>query len=225
MNKKASEIKLLLVDDHRLLRDGLAAILKEAEDIEIVGSVSSGEDAIRLFPSLNPDVILMDIMMCGMTGIEATRWIKEQNNDVKVILISAEVKKELVTAGIEAGTDGYLPKDVEKEILIEAIRAVHNGGRYFNEAITNLVFEDLYQKKKMPPGNGNSPLPNTLTKREQQVMTLIAAGKSNTEVANELFISTKTVNTHKGHILEKLGLKNTAELVKYAIRNNIIPMS
>jgi DNA-binding NarL/FixJ family response regulator len=225
MNKDASEIKLLLVDDHRLLRDGLAAILRESEDIEIVGSVSSGEEAIRLFPSLNPDVILMDIMMGGMTGIEATRWIKEQNNDVKVILISAEVKKELVTAGIEAGTDGYLPKDVEKEILIEAIRAVHNGGRYFNEAITNLVFEDLYQKKKMPPGNGNSPLPNTLTKREQQVMTLIAAGKSNTEVANELFISTKTVNTHKGHILEKLGLKNTAELVKYAIRNNIIPMS
>jgi len=225
MNKETSEIKLLLVDDHRLLRDGLAAILKESEDIEIVGSVSSGEEAIRLFPSLNPDVILMDIMMGGMTGIEATRWIKEQNNDVKVILISAEVKKELVTAGIEAGTDGYLPKDVEKEILIEAIRAVHNGGRYFNEAITNLVFEDLYQKKKMPPGNGNSPLPNTLTKREQQVMTLIAAGKSNTEVANELFISTKTVNTHKGHILEKLGLKNTAELVKYAIRNNIIPMS
>jgi len=225
MNKKASEIKLLLVDDHRLLRDGLAAILKEAEDIEIVGSVSSGEDAIRLFPSLNLDVILMDIMMGGMTGIEATRWIKEQSNDVKVILISAEVKKELVTAGIEAGTDGYLPKDVEKEILIEAIRAVHNGGRYFNEAITNLVFEDLYQKKKMPPESGNSALPNTLTKREQQVMTLIAAGKSNTEVANELFISTKTVNTHKGHILEKLGLKNTAELVKYAIRNNIIPMS
>jgi DNA-binding NarL/FixJ family response regulator len=225
MNKKASEIKLLLVDDHRLLRDGLAAILKEAEDIEIVGSVSSGEDAIRLFPSLNPDVILMDIMMGGMTGIEATRWIKEQSNDVKVILISAEVKKELVTAGIEAGTDGYLPKDVEKEILIEAIRAVHNGGRYFNEAITNLVFEDLYQKKKMPPGSGNSPLPNTLTKREQQVMTLIAAGKSNTEVADELFISTKTVNTHKSHILEKLGLKNTVELVKYAIKNNIIPMS
>ena len=221
----ASEIKLLLVDDHRLLRDGLAAILKEAEDIEIVGSVSSGEDAIGLFPSLNPDVILMDIMMGGMTGIEATRWIKEQSNDVKVILISAEVKKELVTAGIEAGTDGYLPKDVEKEILFEAIRAVHKGGRYFNEAITNLVFEDFYQKKKMPPGSGNGPLPNTLTKREQQVMTLIAAGKSNTEVANELFISTKTVNTHKGHILEKLGLKNTAELVKYAIRNNIIPMS
>jgi DNA-binding NarL/FixJ family response regulator len=220
-----STIKLLLVDDHRLLRDGIAAILNEVEDIEIVGSVSSGEDAISLFPSVQPDVILMDIMMDGMTGIEATRWIKEQSNEVKVILISAELKKELVTAGIQAGTDGYLPKDVEKEILIEAIRTVKNGGRYFNEAVTNLVFEDFYQNKKTNLVSEKITKPHSLTKREQQVLTLLASGKSNTEVGDELFISIKTVNTHKVHILEKLGLKNTVGLVKYAIKNNIIPVS
>jgi DNA-binding NarL/FixJ family response regulator len=220
-----SAIKLLLVDDHRLLRDGIAAILNEVEDIEIVGSVSSGEDAISLFPSVQPDVILMDIMMEGMTGIEATRWIKEQSNEVKVILISAELKKELVTAGIQAGTDGYLPKDVEKEILIEAIRTVKNGGRYFNEAVTNLVFEDFYQNKKTNLVSEKITQPHSLTKREQQVLTLLASGKSNTEVGDELFISIKTVNTHKVHILEKLGLKNTVGLVKYAIKNNIIPVS
>jgi len=219
-----SAIKVLIVDDHRLLRDGLAALLRQAEDIEIVGSVPSGEEAISVFPSLRPDVILMDIMMGGMTGIEATRWIKEQDAQVKVILISSEIKKELVTAGIQCGIDGYLPKDVEFDVLQEAIRTVKNGGRFFNQAITNLVFEDFYQKKKLTNTQGKVTLPNDLTKREQEVLALVASGKSNQEVADDLFISIKTVDTHKNHILDKLGLKNTAELVKYAIKNNLISL-
>ncbi|HEX8038013.1 MAG TPA: response regulator transcription factor [Chryseosolibacter sp.] len=216
--------KVLIVDDHRLLRDGLTALLNEAEDIEIVGSVPSGEEAISIFPSLKPDVILMDIMMGGMTGIEATRWIKEQDPNAKVILISSEVKKDLVTAGIQCGIDGYLPKDVDLTILREAIKTVKNGGRYFNEAITNLVFEDFYQKKKLTNMSGKVTLPNDLTKREQEVLALVASGKSNQEVADELFISIKTVDTHKNHILDKLGLKNTAELVRYAIKNKLISL-
>jgi DNA-binding NarL/FixJ family response regulator len=216
--------KVLLVDDHRLLRDGLAALLKQADDIEVVGSVTSGEEAIHIFPSLKPDVILMDIMMGGMTGIEATRWIKEQDSDVKVILISSEIKKELVTAGIQCGIDGYLPKNVDENVLTDAIRTVKTGGKYFNEAITNLVFEDFYQKKKSVQSSGKVTMPNDLTKREQEVLALVARGKSNQEVADELFISIKTVDTHKSHILDKLGLKNTAELVRYAIKNNLISL-
>lgn len=218
-----STVRVLIVDDHRLLRDGLAALLSQAEDIEIVGSVPSGEEAISIFPSLKPDIILMDIMMGGMTGIEATRWIKEQDQHVKVILISSEIKKELVTAGIQCGIDGYLPKDVDLSVLREAIHTVKNGGRYFNEAITNLVFEDFYQKKKLT-NNGKVTLPNDLTKREQEVLALVASGKSNQEVADDLFISIKTVDTHKNHILDKLGLKNTAELVRYAIKNKLISL-
>ena len=219
-----SSIKVLIVDDHRLLRDGLAALLKQAPDIEIVGSVPSGEEAINIFPTLRPDVILMDIMMGGMTGIEATRWVKEQDSHVKVILISSEIKKELVTAGIQCGIDGYLPKDVDFNVLCDAIRTVRGGGRYFNEAITNLVFEDFYQKKKLTNTQGKVTLPNDLTKREQEVLALVASGKSNQEVADDLFISIKTVDTHKNHILDKLGLKNTAELVKYAIKNTLISL-
>jgi DNA-binding NarL/FixJ family response regulator len=218
------KIKVLIVDDHRLLRDGLAALLNQAEDMEVVGSVASGEEAINIFPSLKPDIILMDIMMGGMTGIEATRWIKEQDQTIKVILISSEIKKELVTAGIQCGIDGYLPKDVDQTILTDAIRTVKKGGRYFNEAITNLVFEDFYQKKKMTHINGKVTMPHDLTKREQEVLALVASGKSNQEVADELFISIKTVDTHKNHILDKLGLKNTAELVRYAIKNNLISL-
>jgi DNA-binding NarL/FixJ family response regulator len=219
-----TKTRVLIVDDHRLLRDGLAALLGQAEDIQVVGSVPSGEEAISIFPSLKPDIILMDIMMGGMTGIEATRWIKEQDSQVKVILISSEIKKELVTAGIQCGIDGYLPKDVDLSILREAIRTVKNGGRYFNEAITNLVFEDFYQKKKLTNTNGKVTLPNDLTKREQEVLALVASGKSNQEVADDLFISIKTVDTHKNHILDKLGLKNTAELVRYAIKNKLISL-
>src|SRR5688500_12072993 len=219
-----SKIRVLIVDDHRLLRDGLAALLNQAEDIHVVGSVPSGEEAISVFPSLQPDVILMDIMMGGMTGIEATRWIKEQDNDVKVILISSEIKKELVTAGIKCGRDGYLHKYVGENVLTGDIRTVRTGGKYFNEAITNLVFEDFYQKKKSVQSSGKVTMPNDLTKREQEVLALVARGKSNQEVADELFISIKTVDTHKSHILDKLGLKNTAELVRYAIKNNLISL-
>lgn len=223
-DQSRSKIRVLIVDDHRLLRDGLSALLTQQETIEIVGSLKSGEEAINVFPKLKPDVILMDIMMGGMTGIEATRWIKEQDSMVKVILISSEIKKELVTSGIQCGIDGYLPKDVDQNILREAIETVMNGGRYFNEAITNLVFEEFYQKKKLINTNGKVTLPNDLTKREMEVLGLIASGKTSHEVADELFISIKTVDTHKSHILEKLGLKNTAELVRYAIKNNLISM-
>ncbi len=213
----------MLVDDHRLLRDGIASMLSQIDGIEIVGSVSSGEEAIQEFPFIDPNVILMDIVMSGMSGIEATRWIKEQNNTIKVILISSEVSREFVTAGIQSGIDGYLPKDAEKAMLIEAIRTVATGGRYFNEAITSLVFEDFYKKQKVTPV-GKIHNPHDLTHREIEVLALVASGKSNKQVAEELFISIKTVETHKSHILDKLGLKNTAELVRYAIKNNLISL-
>jgi DNA-binding NarL/FixJ family response regulator len=224
MVSTVNKINVMLVDDHRLLREGLSSILTKVEDMQVVGSVSSGEEAIRDASMLNPDLILMDILMGGMTGIEATRWIKEQNSDVKVILISSEVKKDLITAGIHCGIDGYLPKNVEKEALIEAIRVVMKGGRYFNEAITSLIFEDFYQKKKVTSLEGKVATSADLTKREHEVLAHLAAGKRNREIAEELFISVKTVETHRSHILEKLGLRNTAELVKYAVKNKLLPL-
>lgn len=218
------KIKVLLVDDHTLVRDAFVIMLKQIDDIQVVGALSNGEEAVNKVRTLQPDIILMDIMMKGMTGIEATRWIKERNSAVRIILLSMEVKKEFVTAGIQSGIDGYLPKDVEKDMLLTAIREVHKGGKFFNEAITSLVFEDFYKKEKTTSQAQKHLKITDLTKREHEVLTLVANGKSNKEVAEELFISTKTVDTHKMHILEKLGLKNTAELVKYAIKNKLISM-
>jgi DNA-binding NarL/FixJ family response regulator len=214
--------RILLVDDHTLVREGIASLLRSVDGIEVVGGLSSGEQAVNEFANYKPNVILIDIMMGGMTGLEATRWIKEQDSSVKVIIISSEIKKEFVSAGIKCGIDGYLPKDVDKATLVEAIQSVMQNKKYFNAAITNLVFEDFYSSESTGKKIKKSSI--DLTERENQVLEQVASGKSNQEVAEALFISTKTVETHKANILGKLGLKNTAELVKYAIKNNIIDL-
>ncbi len=149
--KVGSKIKVMLVDDHTLMRDGINAMLTQEDDFYIVGTSSSGEEAVNNFRCLDPDVIIMDIIMNGMTGIEATRWIKERNSEIKVILLSMNVNKEYLQAGIQSGIDGYLPKDVEKEMLVKAIREVYNNGKFFNEAITNLIFEIFINVRKAVP--------------------------------------------------------------------------
>lgn len=216
----AEIIKVLLVDDHKLIREGMQSMMLNLPDIEIIGSVSSGEDAINQSRQNRPDVILMDIMMTGMTGIEATRWIKEFDSTIKIIMVTMEISKEYVSAGIKSGVDGYLPKDVTKETVIEAVRTVYKGNKFFNDAIMKLVFEDFYSHEKLK--TTTKKLPNELTNREYEILCWAASGKTNREVAEGLFISVKTVETHKTKILEKLGLRNTSELVKYAISNKII---
>lgn len=218
MQKK---IKVVIVDDHGLLRQGIASLLKDAPDVEVVTSVASGEEAINLPDSLQPEVFLMDIVMKGMSGIEATRWIKEQNPETKIILISSEVNKDFITAGVKVGIDGYLPKDVSKDQLLTAIRTVVKGEKYFSQEVTTLVFQDFYLQKTEGKGLPTKKS-KELTRRENEVLVLIANGKSLKQIADELFISIKTVETHKLHIQEKLGFSNTAQLVKYAIENKLV---
>ncbi|MBL7863987.1 MAG: response regulator transcription factor [Cyclobacteriaceae bacterium] len=217
---KAEKIKVLITDDHQLVRDGFNSMLTRTQDMEVVGSVASAEDCINEVRETRPDVVLMDILMRGMTGIEASRWIKDIDPTIKVLIVSMEISKDYVSAGIKAGIDGYVAKDADADTLLTAIRTVHKGERYFNEAIVKLVFENFYTTEKLKTTARR--LPHELTKREYEILALVASGKTNREIAESLFISIKTVETHKGHILEKLGLRNTAELVKYAIQNNII---
>ena len=215
-----NKIKVLIADDHQLVREGIQSMLSAADDIEVIGLVPSGEEAINATRANPANVVLMDIIMPGMSGIEAARWIKEANSAVRVIIVTMEISKEYVSAAIKSGVDGYLPKDIGKETLLEAIRSVHQGERYFNDAIKKLIFEDFYSVEKLK--NPKKVLPNQLTKREMEVLALVATGKSNREVAEALFISVKTVETHKTHILIKLGLNNNSELIRYAVKNNII---
>jgi two-component system response regulator NreC len=144
----SKKIKLLLVDDHQLIRDGVKSMLDNTMDMQVIGSVQSGEDAINFARENPPDVILMDIMMGGMTGIEATRWIKDTDPAIKIILLTMENDKDHIATGIKAGANGYLLKNVDKETLLKAVRTVHEGGRFFNEEVMKIVFEDLYVKEK-----------------------------------------------------------------------------
>ncbi|MBT1696759.1 response regulator transcription factor [Fulvivirgaceae bacterium PWU4] len=216
-----AKIKVVIVDDHGLLRQGIASLLEGEREIQVISCLSSGEEAVNLHSSLQPDVFLMDIMMKGMNGIEATRWIKEQNPVVKIILISSEINKDFITAGIKAKIDGYLLKDVTKEDLIAAIRKVVGGEQAFSAEVTSLVFQDFYLKETEGKGLPTKKS-SELTKRENEVLALIAQGKSLKEIADTLFISVKTVETHKLNIQDKLNLSNVAQLVKYAFENKLV---
>lgn len=218
------KIKVAIADDHGLMRLGLMSMLQEDESIEVVGNTDSGEGAVNMANKLSPDIFLMDIVMRGMTGIEATRWIKEQNPGIRVILISSEINKDYITAGIKSGIDGYLPKDTDRETLLTAIRTVTKGDRYFSPEITTLIFKDFYSKER-DKRKHNTKKTQELTKREEEVLALIASGKSLKKIADDLFISIKTVESHKMHIQDKLRLTNTAQLVKYAIEHGLIELS
>lgn len=215
------EIRVALADDHALLRQGMCSLLQEAANITVVAAVGSGEEAVNIANDLSPDVFLMDIVMRGMTGIESARWIKDQNPQTKIILISGEVNKDYISEGIKMGIDGYLPKDTDKETLIDAINMVVGGEKFFSPEIKALIFKDFYLKEtegKGLPGKKST----VLSKREEEVLALIAEGKNIKEVGEHLFISPKTVETHKMHIQDKLGLKNTAQLVRYAIEKGLV---
>ncbi len=211
-----NRIKILLVDDHELFRDGLSSLLRTHNDFQIVGSLSSGEEAISQVSNLLPDVILMDIMMEGLNGIQTTDKLKRTNPEAKVILISMEANSKFIEEGIKAGAMGYLPKSVNARTLTEAIQSVYKGEQFFSDEVSEIIFKKFLQKS-MGQKNENK----VLSKREIEVLREIALGHTNKEVGEKLFISTKTVDTHRSNILQKLDLKTTADLVRYAIKNQI----
>jgi DNA-binding NarL/FixJ family response regulator len=218
-----SSVKVIVVDDHGLVRQGIVSLLRESGEVEILKSVESGEEAVNYATELSPDIVIMDIVMKGMTGIEATRWIKEQNPHVKVILVSSEVNKDFIRAGLRSGMDGYLNKSTTSDVLLKAVRSVMKGEKYFGTDITSLVLEEFSSPQKSSRDNDRSEKlkGSVLSKREEEVLTLIAEGKSLKQIGEELFISVKTVETHKLHIQDKLGLTGTAQLVRYALERKV----
>lgn len=217
------KIKLLLVDDHKLMLQGLVSLFSDQEKFEIAATAKSAEQAINFAASTKPDVIIMDINLPGMSGLEACKWIKDQDEQVKIILLSMEIRKEYLNIGIQSGISGYLAKDIEDHVLFEAVEAVYEGKQYFTEAITKLVFEDYCQNQKLK-ASPKGKLSDELTKREIEILKLVAHGMTNKQIAESLFISVKTVETHKSHVLDKLGLSNSAELMRFAVKNNLVTL-
>jgi DNA-binding NarL/FixJ family response regulator len=218
-----TRITVAIADDHGLMRQGIASMLAHIPDIEVIGEVQGGEEAINFTNTTQPDVFLMDIKMRGMTGIEAARWITDINPKIRVILISAEANRDYISAGIKAGIAGYVLKDIDKDDLITAIRTVVKGERYFSPEVMTIVFQDFYsQEKGTATPNATRETRNDLTRREIEVLKLIGEGKSLKEIADQLFINIKTVETHKLNIQTKLNLTNVAQLVRFAIENNYV---
>ena len=211
------KIKVLVVDDHAILRDGIRALLGLHDDIEIVGEASEGKEAIEKARELAPDVIVMDIAMPGMDGLEATRRIRKKSPEVKVLVLTQHDNREYILSAIKAGAAGYVPKRALGSDLVSAIRTVYKGDSFlYPSAAAALIDSYLHQAEEEPY--------DRLTAREREILKLIAEGHTSREIAGILFISLKTVLGHRTKIMEKLDLHNRTELIKYAMRKGLIKM-
>jgi DNA-binding NarL/FixJ family response regulator len=214
--------KILVVDDHNLVRDGIVTMLTSCVDFEIIGEAQDGEEAINKAYLMRPDIILMDIFLPGMNGVEAARIIKSKLPEIKILFLSMEVSQEYLEEVIKIGAEGYVLKDIRKSELAGAVRSAVGGTPYFSKGISDLVFKKYLKANSGEGEVKNVPPPEKLTDRELEIVKLLSQGINKREIADKLFISPRTVDAHRSHIMEKLGLKSTVELVKYAIKNQII---
>lgn len=209
-------IRVLLIDDHKLVRSGIRRLLDECADIEVVAEGQCGEDALALSRELKPDVVLMDISMPGIGGLEATRKLLHFNPHVKVIALSVHRDEPYPARLLEAGAYGYVTKDCAAEEIISAIRKVHAGERYIDAEVARaLALSRL-------PGNSRKNVLEELSQREMQVMLMVVQGKPIQEISDQLFISPKTVSTYRYRLFEKLGVNNDVELTRLAMRYGLI---
>lgn len=216
------KIKIILVDDHQMFRDGVKAVLHDEETMDVVGEVGSGEELYELLKSVTPDIIITDISMPDTSGIEITRYLTEKYPSVKVLILSMHKNEEFITKSLSAGANGYLPKDTSMKELLEAIEVISQGSNYFNREISDTLLSSIIRKSK---SEAKAAKTVALTSREREIISLVAEGLTNKEIAERLFISIRTVDSHKNNIMQKLNLKSTVEMVKYAIKNNLAELN
>lgn len=219
-----NKIKILVADDHALIRSGLIRLLSEDRSIEVVGHAENGREAIQKAQELKPDIVLMDIGMPVMNGMEATKQIRKRNRSVKVLVLTVHENEEYLFKAFQAGAAGYLLKQAADSDLVNAIHIVARGDYFLYPSITKSVVEN-YLRKPRADDKASASGSDQLTEREVEILKLIAEGYTCREIAEFLFISTKTVETHKAKIMDKLDLHRRPELVRYAIKNNILQVS
>jgi len=211
-------IRLILVDDHLIVRDGIKSLLSGVERFEIVGEADSGSYLFALLKTIVPDVILLDINLPDISGIEITKRLKLEYPQVGVLILSMYNTEDYIFNAIRAGAKSYLPKTTNRQELEAAVCAVYRGEEYFSQSISNIILRSFIQQAQSP----DEKKEDQLTAREIEILRLFAEGMTNTEIADQLFISVRTVESHKNHIMQKLELKSTVDLIKFAIKNKII---
>lgn len=216
------KIKVLLVDDHQIVRDGIKSILTDEQDILLTGSVSNAKEALAFIETNLPDVVIADLSMPNISGIELTEIITAKYPSVKVLILSMFNNEEYIVNAIRAGAKGYLPKqDSTTEILLEAIRTIHKGDDFFSPSISKIVMKSFVNNLKGSKTNKTAEKIQ-LTSREKEILKLYVEGFTNTEISDKLNLSIHTVKTHKNNIMQKYNFKSTVEMIKYAIKNKIV---
>lgn len=215
------KIRVLLADDHAVLRSGLKLLLGAQPDIEVVGEASDGEEAVRKSAELNPDVLLLDITMPNLGGIDALRMIKEKMPSISILILTMHEGEGYIVEALKAGASGYIPKKAADTELINAIKAVHGGEIFIYSSLTRAVVKEMIRG-----GTGTKETAEAdyqqLSQRETEVLTLVAQGYTNQQIADRLYLSVKTVETYKARVMEKLNLHSRVELVRYALQQELL---
>lgn len=219
--KENKPIRLILVDDHTIIRDGIKALLKDKEDIQVVGEASNGKELLDLLTHTPADVVMMDVNMPEMDGFETTTYLKEHYEHIKVLVLSMLDHESYISKILTAGASGYMLKNTGREELICGIRIVASGGQFICSTVALNLLKKL-QNPNYKPVSAEDKQTRDLSQREIEILKLIADGLTNAEIADKIFTSKRTVETHRQNIIEKTKAKNTAALIKYAISKGII---
>jgi len=217
----AKKIKVLLVDDHKIVRDGIKVLLQDEIDIEVIGEAENGKHALEKLTELTPDIMIVDINMPVMNGIECSRVVAKTYPSVKILALTMLNEQEHIKNMIAAGAGGYILKTSGKSELLDAIKTVVSGENYFSDEVKNIIMMNMVKKKSHVSKISGERIP--ITSREKDVLGYIVKEFTNQEIADKLFISVRTVDAHRRNLLEKTGSRNTAGLVKYAIESNLYP--
>ena len=218
-----SKIKIILIDDHQIVRDGIKSLLSNDENIEIIGEA---KDAYSLFDILKhniPDVVLLDISLPTMSGIEVSKILSADYPKIKILMLSMYTSEDFIFNALKSGIHGYLPKNTTQKELLEAINTVYNGKEYFSKCISDTILRSYVNSAKHGNSKSNDKLSN-LTSREREILQQVVEGNNNSNISKQLNISIRTVETHKTNIMHKLNLNSTIDLVKFALKNNLIDL-
>jgi DNA-binding NarL/FixJ family response regulator len=218
------KIRILIADDHSIIRKGLTSLFRQSPQFSVIGEAASGEEVIELVRKNPPDVAILDLSMPGIGGIEAVRVLKRDFPNVGVLILTIYDNEEYVYEMVSAGANGYVLKDAEREELYAAVQSIHAGKPFFSPRISRLLIDQFIRRARVGAEPDAGPKNHPLTVRELEILRLIAAGMSNPKIARKLFLSVKTVNTHRANIMHKLEIHEVTGLVRYAIQNGLVTL-